>query len=238
MEPTAQQWKFARALAAAHGHEWAAHHTDGMTLADVARIASENCGPVGGICAPTIDGDGDIVHRTGTGRLGWMVFRDGDVTLTIYRPRGAILRDLERRGDRRLPAYLVDNDEAEVLQGIIVATDDVVRVDVLDGVPSRYEGDDSWERWPHEPRHVDTLADALAVVLRARGMSELDAHRAVRKALAAQVVQGTREYVTVEGVTPFVHWSAMTDDEDSAAIAAREAKRAAEWAAYEASPAA
>ena len=94
MEPTAQQWKFARALAAANGHEWATHHADGMTLADVVRVASENCGPVGGICAPTIDGDGDIVHRTGTGRLGWAVFRDGDVTLTVYRPRGAILRDL------------------------------------------------------------------------------------------------------------------------------------------------
>ena len=60
MEPTAQQWKYARALAAAHGHEWASHHTDGMTIADVARIAAENCGTVGGICAPTVD-DGDIV---------------------------------------------------------------------------------------------------------------------------------------------------------------------------------
>ena len=230
MEPTAQQWKFARALAAAHGHEWASHYADGMTLADVARIASENCGPVGGICAPTIDGDGDIVHRTGTGRLGWMVFRDGDVTLTIYRPRGAILRDLERRGDRRLPPCLVESDEAEVLQGIVVATDDVVRVDTLDGVPSLYGGDDEpWAKWPHETRHVDTLADALVVVLTARGVGLCAARAAVRTALAAECLHGTREAEGRDGFAPFVHWTedASRDEETASAVAAYEAASAA-----------
>lgn len=224
MEPTAQQWKFARALAAAHGHEWAAHHIDGMTLADVTRIAAENCGIVGGICAPTIDKDGDIVHRTGTGRLGWLVDCDGDVAVTVYRPRGALLRDLERRNDRRLPPSLIESDEAEVLRGFIAAHDGEVLVDVLDGVPSPYGADEAWLKWPHEPRHVDALADALATVLRTRGMAEIDARRAVRSALGTQCLCGTREYAR-EGFTPFVHWSAMTDDEDATALAARDAER-------------
>ena len=82
-------------------------------------------------------------------------------------------------------------------------------------------------------RHVDALADTLAVVLMARGMTELDAHRAVRKALDAACVSGTREYGWQKpaGAALFAHWSAMTDDEDAAAIAERDAKRAAEWAA-------
>jgi hypothetical protein len=41
-----------------------------------------------GILAPSLDKSGNIVHKTGSGRLTWVIARNGDVELFIDRPGG------------------------------------------------------------------------------------------------------------------------------------------------------
>jgi hypothetical protein len=93
---SAVQFARARALALAHGHLWAqCPETEGLTDAeeilsvvtewDAAEGVPSVCG---GIYAPTVDEDGDVVHTTGTGRLSWCVYEDGHTTISIARPTG------------------------------------------------------------------------------------------------------------------------------------------------------
>lgn len=91
----------ARALAAAHYHQWASfEQTEGLVepqeIADViwkaAHDVEEESGfPVWiGIDRPRLE-DGVVVHNTATGRLHWRVLVDGTVRLEVYRPTGIVL---------------------------------------------------------------------------------------------------------------------------------------------------
>ena len=109
---TAIQFAHARVLAEAFGHEWGVAcgakcdsttaQVDAMkrlvyevlvdevhvgTIADVSRsmaFAAEDDDEQ--ILAPKVDEDGDVVHTTSNGRLGWRVHRDGMVDLHVYAP--------------------------------------------------------------------------------------------------------------------------------------------------------
>lgn len=68
-----------------------------------------------GIWSPGLDLDGDTAHETGTGRLSWLIARDGGTVLYVNRPGaklyrlGATVVPSERRGFDAVQAVL---DEA------------------------------------------------------------------------------------------------------------------------------
>lgn len=108
---TVNRWQLetANALAHAHGHGWAVPSQDFSSafgdkneyelievLEKTATYVDTN-----GIILPDIDGSGNVTHRTGTGRLEWIISSD-EITLKIHRPAGeaftAIAREYHSRG--------------------------------------------------------------------------------------------------------------------------------------------
>lgn len=88
---TAEQAAVAYKLAAHFDHHWAWLEEDeviGKTAAEIEAASVERNEPGIGCtnAAPVFDEDGDITHRTTTGRLHWLIRRDGGVTFKIFRP--------------------------------------------------------------------------------------------------------------------------------------------------------
>lgn len=88
------QAQVARKLAGAYGHLWAADckatkdltSIESIQAAVVAQLDNESFPRIGGIVAPVLDDKGRVRHSTTSGRLEWMIERDGSVTFEIWRP--------------------------------------------------------------------------------------------------------------------------------------------------------
>lgn len=92
MELTPVQFDAARRLAWRHNHAWAdvardwpvrAWSVEEIEEAVIAAYGTEDCA---NYTRPVLEG-GAVVESTTTGRLRWSVTRDGEVTLTVERPR-------------------------------------------------------------------------------------------------------------------------------------------------------
>jgi hypothetical protein len=99
------QFRSAFALAKVFGHEWTFGTPDGdeavmafyneanggdpAAIVKLTRARRQDSNV--GIEAPVLV-DGNVVHKTGTGRVEWVVDRAGDVTVTVTRPSGPVLR--------------------------------------------------------------------------------------------------------------------------------------------------
>lgn len=75
--------------------------TQGVALDDIVAWseAAQGDRPVPGIDCPSVGDGGSIVHTTGTGRLTWMICRDGMTFFNVHRP-----------GDRHILTGRVDPD--------------------------------------------------------------------------------------------------------------------------------
>lgn len=95
----APQARAAFALASLHGHGWAVAlgvaglSPEGMSIGQIRRVTRRHygadCFPYP-IDAPRVVGR-EVFHHTGVGgagRLSWIVFADGAVTIEVHRPEG------------------------------------------------------------------------------------------------------------------------------------------------------
>ena len=127
------QFDRALALADAHGHEWATavwrttEDPEGPRLpkphtfaeADVLhRRWLEESGYRGpdGLFVPVLDDQGRVNYRTGTGRLSWEIWPDGECVFGVYRP--VLDAAGERTGDERavLAAVVEPSGAVEVYE--------------------------------------------------------------------------------------------------------------------------
>lgn len=139
---TQPQLARAHAPARAYLHEWANLNLNywKRESLDVARIerAVERVGrnSMPGIRAPWLDDGGYVVHTTGTGRLTWIIERDGRTTFFVSRPDG------------------------DVLEAVVPAPNRGVRYEQFVGnepIAVKVLGE-------FGSRHLDALLDALSVV--------------------------------------------------------------------------
>ena len=187
----------AHALAAAHGHEWGDVPLDAIlalperTAAQIAgltarlreeceeceAIMGEECGGAwGGIAAPTLDGCGNVVHTTASGRLRWTVAVDGWTILEVTRPSRVVraLRALAwgERGDEQAREALALLGRADVQPWIV---EDVVARVELDAYGWFHAGeedaDGEYRSWMTENFHA-RHAWALGVALGALGATQ------------------------------------------------------------------
>jgi hypothetical protein len=126
---TWNQFREVFTLASAFGHEWtfgmpfvASHEKEALMMAfyketnngDPIAIASLSRTRREGNWAPGIETpvlvDGNVVHKTGTGRVEWTVDRNGVVTVLVTRPNGPVLR-LGEGAERHLYAERVGKEE-------------------------------------------------------------------------------------------------------------------------------
>lgn len=85
-----------------------------ISVRDLAHVAWIGIGPDGdpGIVAPCLDFEGDVFHTTGSGRLEWLIDREGGVSLSVNRPgptQHCITFDVVGRG--------LTGDQAQALLG-------------------------------------------------------------------------------------------------------------------------
>jgi len=94
MEMTQAQFDTAWKLASAFDHEWSkwTKPADDITnLDEIARRSEEHSFYLG-IHAPTVEWD-IVTHTTGSGRLKWVVFTNGQYVITVNRPQdGEVMR--------------------------------------------------------------------------------------------------------------------------------------------------
>lgn len=108
------QFTAALKLAATHGHYWAetalqcellknyARENNGISIDLIQKIGLLfNYTMYGGIMAPALE-HGNIVHRTGSGRLQWSIAADGSVTAQVLRPHDWIVAEAEIRDNEWL----------------------------------------------------------------------------------------------------------------------------------------
>lgn len=104
----AAQLRAAHRLAAKFNHEWALaiyDHVDrpeGWTIDEIVEVTRSvrNVYLPPGLECPEVGVDGVIHHTTGTGRLEWSIFPDGDVEIVVNRPQGHVL-GATRKADGR-----------------------------------------------------------------------------------------------------------------------------------------
>lgn len=113
---TTTQARVARALAAAHGHEWArVEATDGLLDIEQIRAATSAARTEpewAGIDAPTLMGD-RVIHRTISGRVEWAIGPQGleEVIITRPVPRRArgLIEAVEARLEDLVPQHWGDS---------------------------------------------------------------------------------------------------------------------------------
>lgn len=89
---TPAQFQVALVLARAYGHLWAncfpskdVPTGQAHSLAEIYEWSAED---EEGIRVPQVDGDGHVVHTSGSGRLHWEIADNGNTFLQIFRPAG------------------------------------------------------------------------------------------------------------------------------------------------------